>query len=47
MRMLVANNRTEHGDANGGVKERTEEAEGICIPIERTTISTNQTAQSS
>jgi hypothetical protein len=29
-------------EANRGVRERTEEAEGICNPIGRTTISTNQ-----
>ena len=32
---------------NGGVRERTEGAEGVCNPIEKTTISTNQTLQSS
>ena len=35
------------GFPNGGVKERTEGAEGVCNPIERTTASTNQTHQSS
>ena len=33
---------SEHGDSNGGVRERTKDAEGICNPIGRT-ISTNQT----
>jgi len=28
---------------NGGVRERTEVAEGVCNPIKRTTKSTNQT----
>jgi len=27
---------TKHGDPNGAVRERTEEAEGICNPIGRT-----------
>jgi hypothetical protein len=30
----------------GGVRERSEGAEGVCNPIGRTTISTNQTPQS-
>jgi hypothetical protein len=30
-----------HSDPNGGIRERTEGAEGVCNPIERTTISTN------
>jgi hypothetical protein len=41
--MLTANHWTEHGDPNGGVRERTEGAERVCSPIGRTTISTNQT----
>jgi hypothetical protein len=45
--MLAANHWTEHGDPNGGVRERTEGAEGVCNPIGRTTISTNQISQSS
>ena len=45
--MLTANYWTEHGVPNGGVRERTEGAEGVCNPIEKTTISTNQTLQSS
>jgi hypothetical protein len=36
--MLAANHLTEHGDPNAGVRGRTEEAEGDCNPIERTTI---------
>jgi hypothetical protein len=47
MWVLAANHWTEHEDPNGGVKGRTEGAEGVCIPIGRTTISTNQTFQSS
>jgi hypothetical protein len=35
------------GVPNGGVRERTEGAEGACNHIGRTTISTNQTSQSS
>jgi hypothetical protein len=46
MWMLTSNHWTEHGDTNGGVRERTEGAEGLCNPIGRTT-STNQTIQSS
>jgi hypothetical protein len=34
MRMLAANHWSEHGVPNGGVRERTEGAEGICIPEE-------------
>jgi hypothetical protein len=37
-------NWTKHGIPN---RERTEEAEGVCNPIGRTTISTNQTPQNS
>jgi len=43
MRMVAANHQTEQGDPNGGVREKTEGAEGVCNPIGRTTISTNQT----
>ena len=46
-RMLAANHWTEHRVPNGGVRERTEGAEGVCNPIGRTTISTNQTPQNS
>jgi hypothetical protein len=42
--MLAANNWTEHGVPNRGIKERTEGVSGVCKPIGRTTISTNQTA---
>jgi hypothetical protein len=45
--MLIANHWTEHGDPNGGVRERTEGVEGVCNPIGRTIISTIQTSQSS
>jgi hypothetical protein len=44
--MLTANHWIEHGVPNGGVRERTEGAEGVCNPIGRT-VSTNQTTQSS
>jgi len=47
MWMLAANHRAEHENCNGGVKGRTEGAEGVCNPIGRTTISTNQIPQSS
>jgi len=43
MRMLASNHQTEHGDHNGGVRERTEEAGGVYYPIGRTTMSTSQT----
>jgi hypothetical protein len=33
----------KHRILNGGVRERTEGVEGVCIPIGRTTISTNLT----
>jgi hypothetical protein len=39
--MLAANHQTEHRDPNGGVRGKTEKAEGVCNPIGRTTISTN------
>jgi hypothetical protein len=42
MRMLTANHWTEHGNLNGGARERTEGAEGVSRPIGKTTISTNQ-----
>jgi hypothetical protein len=32
MYMLVVNYQTEQRDSNGGVRGRTEEAEGIAIP---------------
>jgi len=35
MRMLVANHRTEHGDPSGGVRGRTEGAEGALSGINR------------
>ena len=37
-----AKHQTEHRDLNGGVRGRTEGAEGDCNPIERAIISTNQ-----
>ena len=42
--MLTANHWTEHGDTNGGVRERTEGAEVIRSLIGSSTISTNQTS---
>jgi len=45
--MLTANHWTENRVPNGGVRERTEGDEGVCNPIGRTTISINQTPQSS
>jgi hypothetical protein len=41
--MLTANYWIEHGVPNRGVREGTEGVEGVCNPIGRTTISTNQT----
>jgi hypothetical protein len=41
-RTVTSNLWTEHGVPNEGVRERTEEAEGGCNTIGRTTISTNQ-----
>jgi hypothetical protein len=43
--MLTANHWTEHGVPIGGVRERTEGAEGVCSPIRTTTIPTNQSPQ--
>jgi hypothetical protein len=45
--MLTGKHWTEHGILNGGVREKTEGDEGVCGPIGRTTISTNQTPHSS
>jgi hypothetical protein len=42
MWMLAANHQTEHRDHNGGVRRRTEGAEGVCNPIGRTIILTNE-----
>jgi hypothetical protein len=42
MRTLAVNHWTEQGDPNGGVRGRTEGAEGVCNPIGKT-ISTNHT----
>jgi hypothetical protein len=38
--MLSVNHWTEPKVTNGGVRESTEETEGVCNPIRRTTIST-------
>ena len=43
--MLAAKHWTDHGVPNGGVRQRTEGAEGICNSIERTTVPTNQSSQ--
>ena len=45
MRMLAANHQTEHWDPNEGAREGTEEAERVCNPMGRTTLSTKQTLQ--
>jgi hypothetical protein len=42
--MLAANHWTEHGVPNGEVREMTEVAEGVCSPIRKAIISTNQTS---
>jgi hypothetical protein len=38
MRKLAANYHTEHGEPSGGVRGRIEVIEGLCNPLERTTI---------
>jgi hypothetical protein len=38
MQMLETNHMTEHRDLNGGVRGRTEGAEGVCNLIGRKTI---------
>jgi hypothetical protein len=43
MQMLAANSQPEHGKPSGGVRARTEGAEGVCNLIGRTRISINQT----
>jgi hypothetical protein len=40
---MLTNHWTEHWVPNGGVRERTEGAEGVYNPIGKTTISNNQT----
>ena len=45
--MHAAKHRTESKDHNGGVRVRTEGSERVCKHIGRTTISTNQTPQTS
>jgi hypothetical protein len=45
--MLVVNHWTEHRVPNGGVREKIEGSEGVCNPPGRTTITTNQSLQSS
>jgi hypothetical protein len=42
MQIITLNHQTKHRDHIGGLRGRTEVAEGICIPTGRTTISTNQ-----
>jgi len=46
-RFCIFGCKPENRAPNGGVRKRTEGAEGVCNPIGRTTISTNQTVQSS
>jgi hypothetical protein len=41
MQILIANHWIEVGDQYERVRERTEESEGDCNPIERKTVSTN------
>jgi hypothetical protein len=43
----TANHWTEPRQSSGTIRERTEVAEGVCQPIGRTIVSTNQTPQSS
>jgi hypothetical protein len=45
--MLESNHWTKHEVPNGGIRERTEGAEGVYYPIGKTTMSTNQTLQRS
>jgi hypothetical protein len=47
MQMLTVYHQIECRDSNGEVRARIEGAEEVCNPIGRTTISTNQTPQSS
>jgi hypothetical protein len=42
MQMSAANHWSEHRKPNGGVRGKTEGAEGVCNPIGNTIISTNQ-----
>jgi hypothetical protein len=44
---MLAVNQPLDRDPNGGIRERTEGTEWVCNPIGRTTISMNQTSQSS
>jgi hypothetical protein len=43
--MLATNHWTKQGVHNGGVRERTEGAEGLCNCIGRAILSTNQTSR--
>jgi len=47
MWMLTVNHWTENKDLSGRVRGKTEGDKGVCNPIGRTTVSTNQTPQSS
>jgi hypothetical protein len=47
MQLYASAEWTECGGSNGEVRARTLGAEGVYNPIRRTTISTNQTPQSS
>jgi hypothetical protein len=45
--MLTGNHLTEHGLSNGGIRQRTKGAERVYNTIGRTTVSSNETTQSS
>jgi hypothetical protein len=45
MWMLTANHWTEHRVPNAGVREKTEGAEGVCIPIGKTAIQTTKASR--
>jgi hypothetical protein len=47
MQILTANQWTEPRDLNGRIRGRAKELKGIATPIGRTTVSINQTPQSS
>jgi hypothetical protein len=47
MQVYAAKHWTEYRNPNGEVRARTAGAEGVCNPIGRITITTNQISQSS
>jgi hypothetical protein len=47
MQTLAANHWPEHRDPNRGIRGRTEEAEGVCNLIGRTTVLADKNPQSS